>query len=65
MCRECEEISVYKYNDEYWCQECLLKQFNVEEHIVTHYYIDGEFLGSDDNIEGVIHNIDSDIKEID
>lgn len=63
ICCECEgEKAEYKYNGKHYCTECILKEFGVEEYIVTHYYKDGEQLGSDDDTEEVISNLNSGIE---
>jgi reverse gyrase len=66
MCIECDsEIASYKYKGKYYCQDCLLKQFNIEDYTVTHYMRDGEYLGSDEDIDQVINNLCEEIEEID
>lgn len=65
-CFECEsENSSYKYKGKYYCNDCLLKQFNVYEEEVTNYYSeDGEFLGSSNNMDEVIKSLSDEIEEI-
>ncbi|MBU5440309.1 hypothetical protein KQI42_20140 [Tissierella sp. MSJ-40] len=55
VCNTCGSNSEYKYDDEYYCSDCLIEQFNLIETTITHYYDDdnGEYLGSDEDIEEV------------
>ena len=65
-CSECDsDRAEYKYKDKYYCLDCLLKEFNVEEYTVTHYHIDGSSLGSDDDMTEVIENISKEIEILD
>lgn len=64
-CSSCnDEIAEYKYNDKYYCSKCLLEEFGVEEYTETHYMLDGEYLGSEDDISEVIENLYEDIEMI-
>ena len=66
VCCECEgEIAKYKYKDKHYCKFCLMKEFEVEEYSVTHYTLNGEYLGDEDEIDDVIHNLDDSIEDID
>ena len=47
------------------CTNCLLKEFEVEESTITHYYVRGEYIGSDEDMDEVILNLDDDIEELD
>lgn len=58
------ELAEYKYKDEYVCKECLLDMLGVETYTVTHYTLDDEYLGSDDDIDEVIKNLGKDIEEL-
>ena len=65
ICCECDnEQAEYEYNDKIYCNECLLKEFNVTSATETHYYCDGEYLESEDDMTEVISNLDRNIKEI-
>lgn len=63
MC-ECEDKAEYKYNGKYYCSGCLLNEFDVEESTTTHYQLHGEYLGSDDDLEEVMLNLDEGIESI-
>lgn len=66
ICSECNsDKSEYQYKGKYYCLDCLLKEFNVEEYTVTHYHIDGSPLGSDDDMTEVIENLDREIEILD
>lgn len=65
VCCECDDKSEYKYKDKYYCLDCLLKEFDVEEYTTTHYHIDGRPLGSDEDMSEVIENLDGNIKILD
>lgn len=39
------------------CEECLLLSDKIERETVTHYYLDGEYVGDSDHIEEVIDAI--------
>lgn len=60
----CEDIANYKYKGKYYCSECLLKEFDVEESTTTHYYLDGEHIGTDEDMDEVIRNLDNSIESI-
>ena len=65
-CVKCDDdISEYKFKGEYVCTNCLLKEFEVEESTITHYYVRGEYIGSDEDMDEVILNLDDDIEELD
>lgn len=64
-CISCGEQAEYKYKEDYLCSNCLLEELGVETYTETHYTLDGEYLGSDDDIFSVIDNIsDKNIKTI-
>lgn len=64
-CCECDgENATHEYKNNLYCTDCLLKELDVESWTVTHYMVDGEYLGSDDDIDGVIENLSKDINEI-
>ena len=65
-CVKCDDdISEYKFKGEYVCTNCLLIEFEVEESTITHYYVRGEYIGSDEDMDEVILNLDDDIEELD
>ncbi|AQW26221.1 hypothetical protein [Clostridium perfringens] len=63
-CSECNGKSEYKYKGKYYCPKCIIENFGVEEYTTTYYYLDGEELGTDDDINEVIRNLCDDIEEI-
>lgn len=63
MC-SCEGEALYKYKGEYYCFECLLGEFGVDQFIQTFYYLDCEELGSDDDLNEVIRKLSDDIEEL-
>lgn len=65
QCEECEEDEAeYEYKGQKLCSGCLIKTFELQEATTTHYYRDGEWLGSDDDFDEVIENLDEDIKKL-
>lgn len=47
-----------KYNDEIICEDCLLELDGITTSIITNYFLDGDYIGSDgENIQEVIDNI--------
>ena len=66
ICKKCDdEEAEYKFKGKYVCIDCLLKEFEVEESTTTHYYLQGEYIGSDDDMDEVILNLDDSIKKLD
>lgn len=65
ICVKCDDIAGFEYKDKQYCEDCLLKEFEVESYTITHYTMNGEYLGCDDNMCEVISNISKDIKELD
>lgn len=66
FCHKCNSGNVqYEYNGELYCEKCLLQTFNVTEYTTTYYQLDGEYLGSEDDMDEVISNISDDINFID
>lgn len=63
-CYECGSMADYSYEGNAYCQECLFGKFDIEETIETHYMLEGEYLGSDADIEEVIEKLDGDIELI-
>lgn len=58
-CNKCKSEAGFMYNDEAYCLDCLLKENDVEECTTTSYYVDGEYLGSDDDIDEVLENLNN------
>lgn len=61
-CNRCDSEdseNYYKdeYSDEIICEDCLLESDMITTDTVTHYYLDGEYLGDDNNLDEVIDNI--------
>ena len=46
-----------EYSDEIICEECLLESDMITTDTVTSYYLDGEYIGNDNDIEEVIDSI--------
>lgn len=46
-----------EYSDEIICEDCLLESDGITTDTITYYYIDGEFIGDDSDIQEVIDNI--------
>ena len=46
-----------KYSDEIICEDCLLESDMITTDTVTSYYLDGEYIGDDNNLDEVINNI--------
>ena len=55
---KCGNEAGYKYNGKVYCSDCVLKEFGVEECTTTEYYLDGEFLGTSNDIDEVIEILD-------
>jgi hypothetical protein len=64
LCCECGLGTEYKYNNKFYCGDCLLKEFDVTESTTIHYCLDGEYLGSNDDFQEVIRMLDSSIEEL-
>lgn len=63
ICEDCEgEQAEYTHEGKKYCCSCLLKKFKVEESTTTHYYLNGEYLGSDEGFEEVVENLDDGIE---
>lgn len=56
-CTECGASGEYKIGEYVYCTNCIIGKANIEESTVTHYYVDGEHIGSDNDMEEVIENI--------
>lgn len=66
-CCDCDsECASYTYKEKRYCSECLINELGVQSYSVTHYELNGEYLGSDDDIDEVIDNLkcDFEIKEL-
>ena len=46
-----------KYSDEIICEECLLELDGITTEEETHYFLDGYYLGTDNNYSELIENI--------
>lgn len=46
-----------KYSDEIICEECLLEIDGMTTNTETHYFLDGEYMGSDNEKSELIENI--------
>lgn len=61
-CNRCDsEDSEYYYKDEYSdeiiCEDCLLESDMITTDTVTSYYLDGEYIGNDNDIDEVVNCI--------
>lgn len=63
-CIDCGFKAEYSFNEKHYCTDCLLNEFEVEQSTVTHYYHGGEYIGSDDDMNEVINNLDENVEEI-
>lgn len=50
-CIECNGYAEFKFKGEYYCLECLFREFNVMKFKTIDYYYDGEHLGNDEEID--------------
>ena len=63
VCSKCESDyadGYYKdkYTDEIICEDCLLEIPEITTSIIEHFYLDGEYIGNDDdNLDDVIDTI--------
>ena len=58
LCETCKTTSAdYKLGSQYYCSACAIKETVTECIQVTHYYYDGEHIGTDDDIDDVIDRI--------
>ena len=46
-----------EYSDEIICEDCLLEIDGITTETTTDYYLDGDYLGDDNNLDEVIDNI--------
>lgn len=53
------DIQYFKdeYGDEVICEDCVLELDGVTTDTVTNYYLDGDFIGDDNEIDAVISNL--------
>lgn len=62
-CEECHsEIANYSYKSKNYCLGCMLEELEVESYEVTHYVLNGEYIGSEENIGEDILDVDENIK---
>lgn len=55
----------YLYEDRVYCSDCLMAIMGVEESLITSYYLNGEYLGSDnDDMDDIIFSISDDIEKV-
>jgi len=64
VCSECISEAEYKYNGKCYCTDCLLDKFDIEEALVKQYFINGNLLGTDEDMDEVMENLDEDIEII-
>ena len=53
----CDDIAVVKYDGSLLCQDCFFESIEVQEEDVTHYHWDGEYLGSNNDMDEVFECI--------
>ena len=46
-CETCADEAVVLYKDKPLCRDCLVDKLGIETWTVTHYMLDGEYLGND------------------
>lgn len=46
-----------EYSDEIICEDCLLELDGITTNTITDYYLDGEYIGNDAEIDELINNI--------
>lgn len=46
-----------KYTKELVCEDCLLELDGITTETTHHYFLDGEYIGNDDEIDEVYNNI--------
>lgn len=64
VCDKCmSNTAEYKYKNKYYCSDCILNEFEVEECTTTQYYMNGECIGDDSDFDLVIENLDG-VEEI-
>ncbi|MBI6052334.1 hypothetical protein [Clostridium perfringens] len=64
-CCKCHKSQAdYKFKGQYYCIDCVLSFFDIEEERTTKYYLKDRYLGDDNNIEKVIDNLNEDIRKI-
>lgn len=65
QCDECQEDEAkYEYKGKKYCFDCLMEELEVESYTTTNYYLNGEALGNEDDIDDVIDHLDEDIKKL-
>lgn len=65
ICYGCHKNQAdYKYKGVYYCADCILGQFDIEEERTTKYYLRDRYLGDDNDIDNVINNINEGIKRL-
>lgn len=60
-CNKCSTEGEFIYNDKIYCLECLFDDLCIESYSTISYYQDGEYLGTDDDINEVLENLNEDI----
>lgn len=62
---ECGGLAIVTRDNKMYCNSCALELTDIEESMQTHYHLDGEYLGSDnDDIEDIILMADCGFKKI-
>lgn len=54
---ECGNEAEYISDNEFYCTDCLIQSFSLDESTETHYSLDGTYLGSNDDMDEVIDGI--------
>lgn len=64
-CEECKlSCAEYMVHGKKLCRHCMVIEAELEDHEVTMYFRDGEYLGDSDNFEEVVCQL-YDVKELD
>lgn len=62
LCSKCNNTeAICKYKEEYYCEDCIIAEFQLETAEIVEYYKDGTYLGNDGDIDEVISNINEEI----
>ena len=56
-CDYAESYYKYEYSDEIICEDCLLEIDGITTSTTTQYFLDGEYMGSSDEIDELYETI--------
>jgi len=59
ICGSSYEETYFKdeYSEEIVCEDCLLEIDGMTSNSITHYFLDGEYMGSDDDLYNLYETI--------